>query len=366
MTKDQCAHMEKAYGLALQGLGTVTPNPLVGAVIADEQGNSLAEGYHQLSGGPHAEVVAINQALEAGHSLQGKTLYCSLEPCCHTKKLTPPCTELIIKHQFRKVVIGNLDPNPQVAGKGVERLRQAGIDVEISASSAVGEEINRVFFHVMRNKTPYLHLKIAQTLDGRISSSTGDSKWITDMEARTQVHRWRYEYDAVMVGSGTLNADNPSLDIRLVDGQGKIPYRIICGTPQKLNWDSKVLADQHTARTLLLCTSKQWESTSELIKNLIVQRKISVVSGSTLSEGFKKLLDFKISSVLCEGGAHLASSLIEEALVNRLSIFMAPKLMGNGPIFYQQHHHSLMSQAKTLKKIQWRPYGEQICFQGDF
>ncbi len=362
-------YIQQCFDLALKGLGTVSPNPLVGALLVNDQMMVIGEGHHQKSGGPHAEVFAINSAKQAGQQVEGATLYCSLEPCCHTNKRTPPCTELIIENKIKKVVIANLDPNPSVAGKGVERLRAMGIEVLTGIEEDQGSEINRVFFHFIQHGLPYLHLKIAQTLDGRISSATGDAKWISNEEARKQVHQWRFEYDAVMVGRGTLNADNPGLDIRLVDGHGKTPYRIVVGSPSKMNWDHKILSDAHTEKTILICTPLQMKGCSADLMTLIHQRKISIVEAANLRCAMEILGAKKITSILVEGGAGLASSLIEQKLINRLSLFIAPKLMGNGPAYYNQNSNFLMNNSLTFKKVSWTLFGTptagQMLFEGE-
>lgn len=354
----------RCFDLALRGLGTVTPNPLVGSIVVRDE-KILGEGYHQRSGEAHAEVFAITQALENVDNLEGCTLYCSLEPCCHTNKRTPPCTELIIKNKIKKVVISNLDPNPMVAGKGVERLRSVGIEVVTGIEEIKGAEINRVFFHHINSSLPYLHLKIAQTLDGRIASATGDAKWISNEEARTRVHQWRLEYDAVMVGRGTLNADNPGLDVRHVENKNKIPYRIVVGNPSEMNWDFKILSDAYTERTIIVARPDQMKQCSLDLMKLIIQRKITVVEASNLRRAMEILSAKKITSILVEGGAGLASSLIEENLVNRLSIFIAPKLMGNGPIYYNQEKNFLMNHSLTFKKVSWTPFAGQMLFEGE-
>lgn len=361
---DEVQLMKRCFDLALKGMGTVTPNPMVGALLIRD-GVILGEGFHSKSGGPHAEVVAISHAESLGHSVEGATIYCSLEPCCHTNKKTPPCTELILQKKISKVIISNLDPNPYVAGKGVERLSQQGVEVEVGLLKEEGEELNRVFFHTIKTGLPYLHLKMAQTLDGRIASETNDSKWITDEEARTRVHQWRYEYDAVMVGRGTFIADNPGLDIRHIDGKGKIPFRVIVGDPTKLNWDYKLLADMHTDKTIILTTLNKWTECPPSLKDLIASRHIRVVATDNLQEGLIALRKLGITSILAEGGAALASSLLSQKLVQRFSLFIAPKLMGNGPSSFIQNDHFEMAKSLCFQRVAWTPMGNQILFEGE-
>ena len=207
---DHSYYMNIAMDLAIKGIGTVSPNPLVGAVIVKDR-KIVGEGFHQKAGEAHAEVNAVNSSAE---NLEGAILYTTLEPCCHTNKKTPPCTKLIIEKKFKTVVVANLDPNPSVAGKGIEALRRAGITVITDICKELGEEVNKIFFKNMRTGLPFIHIKQAMTLDGKTASHTGDSKWITSATARSEVHELRYQYDAIMVGSKTANLDNPDLTCR--------------------------------------------------------------------------------------------------------------------------------------------------------
>lgn len=327
--------ISRCLDLAKLGLGTVSPNPLVGAVIVKD-GIVIGEGYHHKAGTPHAEVNAVNDAISKGYNLKGCTLYCSLEPCCHTNKRTPPCTEMIIKHGFSRVVVCNLDPNPFVAGKGLKRLEEQNIACEHGILSDIGEEINRVFFYSITHTLPYVHLKIASTLDGKMCTSTGDSQWITGIASRTRVHQMRYEYDAIMVGKGTAETDNPSLTIRNVDNHGKYPWRIIVG--ENINSKLKVFNDEHKDKTI-------------------------VISGD-LKASLHKLYEQGITSVLCEGGSKLASDLLSAGLVNRLSIFVAPKFIGNGKSFFTSDF-KLMSDAKKLKNVKFEIFDDEVHIQGD-
>ncbi len=353
-------YIRLCFEQARLGLGFVAPNPMVGAVLVKED-RIIGKGYHQKYGEAHAEPNAIASATE---SVEGATLYCSLEPCCHTNKQTPPCTDLIIRSKIKKVVVSNLDPNPEVAGKGLEILRQHGIEVESGILQEEGEKLNEVFFKYISTGLPFVHLKMAQTLDGRIATATGDSKWITDESARTVVHYMRFAHSAVMVGRGTLNADNPSLDIRHVDNQGKLPYRIVVGDPAEMNWDLKILADGHTNKTIIVTSPNKITALKPSLKKLIEDRKIHLIGADTLKDALYEIGKLKISSLLLEGGSKLATSFIEEKLADRVSIFIAPKIIGNGPSSFEGTQFTKMAQAIDLKKVEVKNIGNQVLIQG--
>jgi diaminohydroxyphosphoribosylaminopyrimidine deaminase/5-amino-6-(5-phosphoribosylamino)uracil reductase len=331
-------YMKRAFELASKGKGTVTPNPLVGAVIVKDN-VVVGEGFHSRSGEKHAEINAIENTVDT--SLLGATLYCTLEPCCHTNKKTPPCTKEIIKNKISKVVIANLDPNPEVAGNGVIELRAAGIEVVTGVLSDFGENINKIFFKYMKTGLPYVHLKQAMTLDGKTASDSGDSKWITSSVARDEVHELRYEYDAVMVGSNTANLDDPSLTCRKNDIIIKIPKRVIAGKLKNLNANLLLLNDEHKESTI-------------------------IVQDNSNIEKLKKLSSQGVTSILLEGGCNLASSFIEDGLIDEVSYYIAPKLLGNGTPIYSNDKVKLMSDCKNLRGT-WRSLTSgEIVFEGRF
>ncbi|GMO51339.1 MAG: hypothetical protein Pg6C_16030 [Treponemataceae bacterium] len=218
--------MARAMTLARRGAGKTSPNPLVGAVVA-KNGAALGEGWHKQYGGKHAEAEALDAARAAGFSPKGADIYCTLEPCCFTspQKHQPPCTDLLIKSGIRRAIIANLDPNPRVNGQGAEKLRRAGIIVENGLLTREGEALNEGFFTFQRLGRPFVRLKIAQSLDGRIACASGDSRWITDEAARKIVHKMRARHDAVLIGRGTVLADDPELTVRLVRGHN--PLRVV-------------------------------------------------------------------------------------------------------------------------------------------
>ena len=237
-------YMLRAIQLAKKGEGWTNPNPMVGAVIVKD-GKIIGEGYHKKYGELHAERNAIASLTE---SAEGAVIYVTLEPCCHHGK-TPPCTEAIIEQKIRKVVIGSRDPNPKVAGKGVQMLREAGVTVVEDFMREECDQLNPVFFHYITTKTPYVVMKYAMTLDGKIATKTGASKWISGEEARSLVHEMRHDYMAIMAGIGTVLADDPMLNVRL-EGK-KSPVRIICDSMLRIPLDSQICQTAGRYRTIV-------------------------------------------------------------------------------------------------------------------
>lgn len=317
MQERDIVHMKRCFELARLGLGSASPNPMVGCVVVRDD-VVLAEGFHEKRGHAHAE----RDALLKIHDAKGATLYCNLEPCCHTKKTTPPCVPLIIEKGIKRVVISNIDPNPQVAGYGVELLRAAGIDVVVGLLEKEGAELNRAFFTSMKLSRPLITLKFAQTLDGKLATSTGDSKWITNESSRKRAHELRLSHDAVLVGRNTLNNDDPSLTIRHgIDAKGKVPWRIVVGNPKKMNLDSKLFCDEHKDRTILVAT--------DAIPSELATIK-SIQMPTTWKELWGELNKFEIRSVLVEGGPQVISSIATEGAFDGVEVFIAPRILGDG------------------------------------
>ncbi|OON97890.1 MAG: riboflavin biosynthesis protein RibD [Epulopiscium sp. Nele67-Bin005] len=318
--------MKEALELAKLGVGKVNPNPLVGAVIIDEKGNIISKGYHEIYGGLHAERNAIKNCTQ---DLQNTTMYVTLEPCCHHGK-TPPCTDAIIEAGIKKVVVGILDANPLMQGKGIKTLEDAGVEVVVGVCEKECYEINRVFFHHQKNKTPYVILKTAMTLDGKIATYTGHSKWITSANARENVHFDRNKYSAIMVGIGTVLADNPSLTCRI---EGKTdtrnPIRIVCDTNLRIPLDSQLVQTANEIRTIIAtsCTDKV------LLEPLINQKCEVVIVQKVdehldLVELMKKLGKMGIDGIFLEGGSTLNFSAINAGIVQCVQAYIAPKILG--------------------------------------
>ena len=248
-------YMRRAIGLAKKGAGRTAPNPMVGAVIVRD-GEIIGEGYHERWGGLHAERNALADCKARGNSAEGAAIYVTLEPCCHYGK-TPPCTEALIENGLARVFVGSFDPNPKVSGKGFAQLRAAGIEVTENVLREECDAVNHVFFHFIRTGTPYVIMKYAMTLDGKIATVTGASKWITGGEARRRVHEDRDRYAAVMCGSGTVLADDPLLTCRIPGGRD--PVRIICDSRLRTPLDSQIARTASDVRTIIATCASDGE-----------------------------------------------------------------------------------------------------------
>lgn len=307
--------MRRAIELARNGLGFVSPNPLVGSVVV--HGNRIVgEGWHQRYGGPHAEVNAV-ESVPDKQILRGCTLYVSLEPCSHTGK-TPPCADMLIRHGIPHVVIANQDPNPLVSGKGIAKLRNAGITVTTDILSDDAAKLNRRFFTYMRKGRPYIILKWAQTSDGFMARTNFDSKWISDAYSRQLVHKWRTEEDAVLVGSGTAMHDNPQLNVR--HWTGRNPVRIVID--RNLRLDKSLNLFDGTQRTL--CYNLIRNETHDKVSFIKLDRN------QFLHAMMEHLFREKIQSVIVEGGSQLLKSFIEAGLWDEARIFISPATFREG------------------------------------
>lgn len=314
-------YMRLALEIAKTGLGQTSPNPAVGAVVV-KNGEIVGFGAHLKAGEPHAEVHAIRMA---GDKAKGATVYVTLEPCSHFGK-TPPCADLLVETGVERVVIATTDPNPLVAGKGIEKLRNAGIDVTVGVFKEEADELNRVFFHYITTKTPFVTMKFAASLDGKIATKTGESKWITSEEARQDVHRYRARHDAILVGVDTVIADNPSLTVRLSEG-GKNPIRLILDTHLRTPLEANVVQDG-AAETWIIVGS---DVPSERIA-LYTHPHVRIMSMPTPTIDIRELLSMlaarKITSVFVEGGAKVHDSFIRANAVQEVIAYIAPKIIG--------------------------------------
>lgn len=315
-------YMERALQLAIKGEGRVSPNPLVGAVIV-KNGRVIGEGYHETYGGLHAERNALKNCNE---DPKGADLYVTLEPCCHQGK-QPPCVDAVIKAGIKRVYVGCVDPNPKVAGKGIEILRNNGIEVVEHVLETECRAINEIFFHYIETKTPFVILKYAMTMDGKIATATGKSKWITGDEARENVHRTRNRCSAIMTGIGTVLKDNPMLNCRIENG--KNPIRIICDTNLRIPMDSNIVKSAFEIKTILATASQDGEKRKQLEKAGCLLWDINKKDKHIdLTELMKRLGKEGIDSVLLEGGEQLNWSMIESGLVQKVHTYIAPKLFG--------------------------------------
>lgn len=315
-------YMQMAVELAKGGIGFVNPNPLVGAVIV-KNGVVIGSGYHRKCGDLHAERNAFADCRE---SAEGADIYVTLEPCCHHGK-TPPCTDAIIENKIRRVFIGSDDPNPLVGGKGAQILREHGIEVYTGVLKTECDKLNEIFFHYITNKTPYVILKYAMTADGKIATFAGHSKWITSENSRHSVQHLRKRTAAIMVGIGTVLADDPMLNCRLEDPG--VHSRVICDSRLSISLDSKILCTANEYPTYIATISDDTEKINAIEKKgaKIIQTQ-SANGRVDLAQLVKILGSYGIDSVLLEGGAELAYSALESNIVNKVMVYIAPKIFG--------------------------------------
>ena len=358
-------YMRRALELARKGEGHTSPNPMVGCVVVKD-GRIISEGYHEKYGEFHAERNALTRCTE---DTAGADLYVTLEPCCHQGK-TPPCTDIIIEKKIARVFVGSMDSNPLVAGKGVQILRDHGIYVETGILDAECRKLNEVFYHYIATKTPFVVMKYAMTLDGKIACATGDSKWVTGEIARTQVHRMRGRYRGIMVGIGTVLADDPMLNWR-VEG-GVDPVRIICDSNLHIPTESQIVKTASDIETIVACSQEALESErkQEKIRRL-KEAGIQIIGtegahGVNLVELMKKLGGQNIDSILLEGGGTLNASALEDGIVNKVYAYIAGKLIGGmdarSPV--EGMGIDRMADAITLQNVEIEKLGDDFCIVG--
>jgi diaminohydroxyphosphoribosylaminopyrimidine deaminase / 5-amino-6-(5-phosphoribosylamino)uracil reductase len=354
-------YMRRALNLARQAIGRTSPNPMVGAVIVKD-GLIIGEGYHHKAGMPHAEVHALDAA---GEQARGATLYVTLEPCSHYGR-TGPCAEAVIRAGIKKVVVAMTDPNPQVAGRGLTLLRAAGIEIVEGVLAAEAAKLNEIFIKWISTGMPFGLMKTAMTMDGKIATRTGQSKWITGEISRERVHLLRDNYDAIMVGIGTMLADDPQLTTRLSQG-GKNPLRVIVDSFARTPLSAKVLTDGQ-APTIIAVTCDAPEY------NVLALREIGAevlimprsVTGVDLRELFGHLAKRDITSVLIEGGAAINAAALAANIVDKIQAFVAPKIIGGngapGPIGGMGPEQ--IDAAVKLEEMTAVPSGEDILISG--
>jgi len=363
--------MQQALKLAVKGKGYVAPNPMVGCVIVSEEGKLLGEGYHKKFGEAHAEVNAV-QSVKNKADLENATVYVTLEPCSHQGK-TPPCAPMLAKLPIKKVVIAMKDPNPSVDGKGILHLRNNEIEVETGLLKEEAEKLNEFFIHHQTFGRPFITLKVAQTADGYLAAADGESQWITGKQSRKLVHKWRSEYDAVLVGRTTAMVDNPSLTVRHVSGRQ--PRRIVIDGPYELPKELNLFSDKFEEKTSIITWNKEASATdADPMLKMMQQNyfrgeilQVSKVDGhADLRQAFKLLGEKGVASVLVEGGQQLSSALIRQGLVDKLELFIAPKLLGAGTRSLINIGINKMKEIAYLKDISWTPIGDDILLTGYF
>ncbi|MFC1901750.1 bifunctional diaminohydroxyphosphoribosylaminopyrimidine deaminase/5-amino-6-(5-phosphoribosylamino)uracil reductase RibD [Chloroflexota bacterium] len=352
-------YMKQALQLARRGLGKTSPNPMVGAVIVKDK-QIIGKGYHHRYGGKHAEINAMENA---GEGVRGATLYITLEPCSYHGK-TPPCVEAIIKNGIGRVIIGVLDPNPRVSGQSVEILKRQGIETQVGVLEEECRTLNEAHFKYMTTGVPLVTVKFAQTLDGRIATSTGDSRWISSPASRRLAHKLRALNDAVMVGIGTVLSDNPELTVRLV--RGRNPARIVLDSKLRIPPEARILANQETAPTIIAATSGADAERLSALQRMGIEVLVTGKDepGAVDLEQLLKMLGQRgISSVLVEGGAQTITSLLRLKLADRLVVFIAPKVMGKGIEVVGELNISDVSKALKLSFTKTYRMGEDIVVE---
>ncbi|MDM8551811.1 bifunctional diaminohydroxyphosphoribosylaminopyrimidine deaminase/5-amino-6-(5-phosphoribosylamino)uracil reductase RibD [Desulfobacterales bacterium HSG2] len=355
--------MKMALDLAVKGEGFTSPNPMVGAVVVRD-GEVVGKGFHEAVGKAHAEVNAID---DAGASAKGSTLYVTLEPCNHTGR-TPPCTEKILAAGIERVIVAMDDPNPDVTGGGNAYLRSRGIDVISGVCEAEAKRQNEVFIKHIRTRRPFVIVKCAATLDGRIATKTGDSRWVSGEESRKFVHRLRHAADGIMVGIDTVKKDDPSLTTRLEDMAGRDPARIILDTRLSISRDAKLLGLDSDADTFLITGDSVPED-----KKAEIESTGAKVIESPVKEGridldplMDRLSEMGITSLLIEGGSRVIASALKARIVDKIHFFYAPKILcgddgvpickGTGP--------ELMKECLTVKDMNVRRFGDDVMIEG--
>ncbi len=358
---DKIFYMKHAIKLAKRAMGRTSPNPLVGAVVVKD-GEIISQGYHRRAGMPHAEIEALKAA---GENAKGADLYVNLEPCNHFGR-TPPCTQAIIEAGISKVFIGMPDPNPNVKGGGIEYLRAHGIKVEVGILEDECRRLNEVFIKYVTSGMPFVILKLAASLDGKIALANGGSKWITNEKSRKFVHRLRNRVDAILVGIGTILKDDPRLTARLP--HAKDPIRIVLDTYLRIPLSAKVLNSDLPAQTIMITGPEVSKDKIKKIKEKSAYvMEIGLKNGLIdLKELLLKLAERGITSILVEGGASVAASFLKEKLVDKFYFFYAPKIIGGHysiPMIGGKDINS-MDQVIYLKDINIRRFGEDLLLMG--
>ncbi len=352
--------MQRALQLAEQGKYKTSPNPMVGAVLV-KNGKIIGEGYHRRAGAAHAEIVALQQAKE---NAAGSTLYVTLEPCCHTGR-TGPCTDAIIKAGITRVVIPVKDPDKRVNGKGIRVLRKAGITVTTGVLRKEAVQLNESYFGYYKLGRPFIILKVAQTLDGRIATGSGDSRWISSTVSRKEAHILRAQVDGIVVGMETVRKDNPALTVRKVAGIN--PYRIVLTRSLRFPPKCQLLDNNDDYKTIVATTAPAAErfAKTKRGRNLIYWRLREKQNGILRVSDLVSVADsFGLRSLLVEGGSMVATAFLQAGLVDKIVVFIAPLILGNGIPAVGDLNIRKIEQALALKHIHFSPSGADCMFVG--
>jgi len=356
-------YIRRTLKLAAKTRGMTSPNPMVGALIV-KNGIIIAEDFHRKPGTPHAEVLAIKKA---GEKTKGSALYINLEPCCHTEKRTPPCTRAIINAGIKQVFIGMSDPNPKVSGKGILELRNSGIYVKSGILENEAKKLNESYIKYITTGKPFVILKIAMTLDGKIATPEGQSKWITGEKARKKVHRMRSSVDAIITAIGTVTADDPQLTARIKGG--KNPRRIVIDPDLKIPIKAKIL--QIPPETIIVAKKSAVSNQQSAVKEKkLTDRGIQIImyEGERINLDWlmKRLGEMEISSVLIEGGASLNSYALEDGIVDKVMFFISPMIIGGEKSFPAIGGKTFkkLEEAYRVKDLKIKRVGEDLLIEG--
>ncbi len=357
LTEDQ-KWMRLALRLAKKGMGWTSPNPNVGAIVV-KSGRVIGKGFHRKFGGPHAEVFALQ---EAGTEARNATLYVTLEPCSHYGK-TPPCADRIIEAGLKRVVVATPDPNPLVNGKGIAKLRKAGIEVTIGVEADKAKALNAPFFKFVRTGLPFVTLKIAQTIDGKIATPSGDSRWISGKASRRLVHRWRSQMDAVLVGIGTVLQDDPQLTVRMV--RGRNPIRFVLDPHLRIPETAKILNLPDSSKTIVVTGEENRKKTAFIQEKgaevlFVPQNRDELFDVTKL---LAAVTQKNILSILVEGGRGVFSAFLKQRAFDRVAVFVAPKIAGAGIGPFDDISIERMDEALPLRLFHKRRVGEDWLFE---
>ena len=355
--------LHRALALAGRGIGFVEPNPAVGAVVVDAQGQVLGEGWHERFGGPHAEVHAL---AAAGAAARGATLYVTLEPCCHFGK-TPPCTQAVIAAGIRRVVVATADPATHGAGRGIDELRRAGIDVEFGLLESQAKRLIAPFTKLMTTGLPWVHAKWAMTLDGKIATKTGSSQWISNVSSRSVVHQSRGRMDAIVTGVGTVIADDPQLTAR--PAGPRIATRIVLDSLCRISADSRLVQSAREIPVMVVTTSAAPVAKTESLRQAGVEVLVVPASSNQhpdLLELMQELGRRKMTNVLIEAGPQVLGSVFDQRLVDEVHAFIAPKLVGGdgAPSPLAGLGIGTMADAVELKLVEYQVLGSDVYVHG--
>ncbi len=358
-------YMSLAIRLAKRAEGMTSPNPLVGAVLV-KKGKVIGKGYHSMAGLPHAEIEAFTDAERKKHDVRGSTLYVSLEPCCHKEKKTPPCADAIIGKGIREVIVGALDPNPKVSGKGVKTLKDAGIRVTTGVLEAGAGELNEAYNKYITTGLPFVTLKLAATMDGKIATRTGDSKWIGSERQRKLAHRLRNLADAVLVGTGTLLKDDPRLDVRLLKNARRQPVPVVLDRGLRTPVKSKIFSAHDS---VIIATGRKPDPAKV--------KRLEAAGARIIGVGFERdgLLNLRdlarelgkneITSVLIEGGSAAAAGALRSGIVDKVVFFYAPRLIGaDGLSMVGGLGFSRIEDSIVIERVRIRKFGDEFMVEG--